>query len=217
MFQWWESLSMFSQVLACMAIPATLILLIQTIMMLIGLGSGGDGDIDTDVDTDIDVDGDIDVDVSDGVFGDELPEGDLDPSGFDGLRIFSVRGIVAFFVVFGWVGIALDSAKLSPYVTLPIAFASGFVMMLLIALLFRAIMKLESSGNIDIRNALGVSGTVYLKIPAKREGQGKINVMIQGSYCERDAVTDSEEALPTGSEVVVTGLSGQNTLVVRKK
>ncbi|MBO5913417.1 MAG: hypothetical protein J6Q76_08105 [Clostridia bacterium] len=221
MFQWWESLSMFSQVLACMAIPATLILLIQTIMMLIGLGSGGDGDVDADVDVEgdlnlnLDVDGDVDV--SDGVFGDELPEGDIDPSGFDGLRIFSVRGIVAFFVVFGWVGIALDSAKLSPYVTLPIAFASGFVMMLLIALLFRAIMKLESSGNIDIRNALGVSGTVYLKIPAKREGQGKINVMIQGSYCERDAVTDSEEALPTGSEVVVTGLSGQNTLVVRKK
>ena len=231
MFQWWESLSMFSQVLACMAVPATLILLIQTIMMLIGLGSGGDGDVDAGADTDIDTDGDIDLDgdfvpdgdidldgdVSDGVFGDELPEGDLDPSGFDGLRIFSVRGIVAFFVVFGWVGIALDSANLSPYVSLPIAFASGFVMMLLIALLFRAIMKLESNGNIDIRNALGVSGTVYLKIPAKREGQGKVNVMIQGTYCERDAVTDSEEALPTGSEVVVTGLSGQNTLVVRKK
>lgn len=226
MFQWWESLSMFSQVLACMAIPATLILLIQTIMMLIGLGSGGDGDADTDVDThiDTDVDGDLVLDVDgdisdagDGVFGDELPEGDLDPSGFDGLRIFSVRGIVAFFVVFGWVGIALDSANLPPYISLPIAFASGFVMMLLIALLFRAIMKLESNGNIDIRNALGVSGTVYLKIPAKREGRGKVNVMIQGTYCERDAVTDDEEALPTGSEVVVTGLSGQNTLVVRKK
>ncbi len=213
---------MFSQVLACMAIPATLILLIQTIMMLIGLGSGGDGDVDTDVDIDADVDGDLDVDgdisdVSDGVFGDELPEGDVDPSGFDGLRIFSVRGIVAFFVVFGWVGIALDSADLSPYITLPVAFVSGFIVMLLIALLFRAIMRLESNGNIDIRNALGVSGTVYLKIPAKREGHGKINVMIQGTYCEKDAVTDSEEALPTGSEVVVTGLSGQNTLVVRKK
>ncbi len=221
MFAWWESLSTFSQVLACMAIPATLILLIQTIMMLIGLGSGSDadvdGDIDTDVDVDVDTDVDVDADVGDGVFGDDLPEGDLDPSGFDGLRIFSVRGIIAFFVVFGWMGIALDSANISSYITLPVSIAAGFAVMVLIAFLFKAIMKLESSGNIDIRNALGVSGTVYLKIPAKREGSGKVNVMIQGSYCERDAVTDNEESLPTGSEIVVTGFSGQNTLVVRKK
>ena len=224
MFQWWDSLSTFSQVLACMAIPATLILIIQTVMMLIGLGSGGDGDVDSDLDveTDLDTDVDLDVDgdisdVGDGVFGDDLPEGDLDPSGFDGLRIFSVRGIVAFFVVFGWMGIALDSANISSYITLPVSIVAGFAVMVLIAFLFKAIMKLESNGNIDIRNALGVSGTVYLKIPAKREGQGKVNVMIQGTYCERDAVTDNDAPLPTGSEIVVTGFSGQNTLVVRKK
>ena len=218
-------MSTFSQVLASMAIPATLILIIQTVLMLIGLGSGGDGDVDADVDVDTDVDvgaGDLDVDgdisdVGDGVFGDELPDGDIDPSGFDGLRIFSVRGIIAFFVVFGWAGIALDSANVSPMITLPVAIVAGFGIMVLIAFLFRAIMKLESNGNIDSRNALGVSGTVYLKIPAKRSGSGKVNVMIQGSYCEREAVTDSEYPLPTRSEVVVTGLSGQNTLVVRKK
>ena len=224
MFQWWDSLSTFSQVLACMAIPATLILIIQTVMMLIGLGSGGDGDVDSDLDveTDLDTDVDLDVDgdisdVGDGVFGDDLPEGALDPSGFDGLRIFSVRGIVAFFVVFGWMGIALDSANISSYITLPVSIVAGFAVMVLIAFLFKAIMKLESNGNIDIRNALGVSGTVYLKIPAKREGQGKVNVMIQGTYCEKDAVTDNDAPLPTGSEIVVTGFSGQNTLVVSKK
>ena len=212
-FAWWNALSTASHVFYCIAVPAPLVLLIQTVMMLIGIGDDGDGFGDA-----LDDGSTIDIgSTADGVFGEDMVTEDYDGFGLEGLRIFTLRGIVAFFVVFGWVGIALDSAKLSPYVTLPIAFASGFVMMLLIALLFRAIMKLESSGNIDIRNALGVSGTVYLKIPAKREGQGKINVMIQGSYCERDAVTDSEEALPTGSEVVVTGLSGQNTLVVRKK
>ncbi len=226
MFQWWDSLSTVSQILACMAIPATLILVIQTVLMLIGLGSGDDADIDADADidvdtevdvgTDLDADGDI-SDVGDGVFGDDIPDGDIDPSGFDGLRIFSVRGIIAFFVVFGWMGIALDSANVSTYITLPVSIAAGFGMMVLIAFLFKAIMKLESNGNIDIRNALGVSGTVYLKIPANRNGHGKVNVMIQGTYCEKDAVTDSAEPLPTGSEIVVTGFSGQNTLVVRKK
>lgn len=215
MLQWWDSLSSFSQVLACMAIPATLILLIQTILMLIGIGSDGGADVDTD--TDVDVDLDVDTDVSDGVFGDELPDGDVDPSGLDGLRVFSVRGIIAFFVVFGWTGIALDSAGVTPVISSLSAILAGALMMVIIAIVFRAIAKLENNGNIDNRNALGVSGTVYLKIPARRESHGKINVMIQGTLCEREAVTDEESDLPTGSEVVVVALSGQNTLVVKKK
>ena len=209
MFAWWESLSTFSQVLACMAIPATLILLIQTILTLIGIGDNG-------VDSDIG-DADIDADAADGVFGAELTDGDSDPSGLDGLRIFSVRGIIAFFVVFGWTGILLDALSLSPVISVGVGAVAGFLIMLLIALLFRAVMKLESDGNVDNRNALGVSGTVYLKIPPNREGTGKVNIMIQGSYCERDAVTDENEALPTGCEIVVMSLSGQNTLVVKRK
>lgn len=209
MFAWWESLSTFSQVLACMAIPATLILLIQTILTLIGIGDNG-------VDSDIG-DADIDADAADGVFGAELTDGDSDPSGLDGLRIFSVRGIIAFFVVFGWTGILLDSLSLSPVISVGVGAVAGFLIMLLIALLFRAVMKLESDGNVDNRNALGVSGTVYLKIPPNREGTGKVNIMIQGSYCERDAVTDENEALPTGCEIVVMSLSGQNTLVVKRE
>ncbi len=207
MLQWWDSLSSFSQVLACMAIPATLILLIQTVLMLFGIGSGGDADVDAD----------IDGEVGDGIFGDELPEGDIDPSGLDGLRVFSVRGIIAFFVVFGWTGISLDSAGAAPVISSLSAVLAGALTMVAIAFVFRAIAKLENSGNIDNRNSIGVSGTVYLKIPAKREHRGKINIMIQGTLCERDAVTDEETDLPTGSEVVVVALSGQNTLVVKKK
>lgn len=213
MFAWWESLSTFSQVLACMAIPATLILLIQTILTLIGIGDNG---VDSDI-GDADIDADIDADAADGVFGAELTDGDSDPSGLDGLRIFSVRGIIAFFVVFGWTGILLDSLSLSPVISVGVGAVAGFLIMLLIALIFRAVMKLESDGNVDNRNALGVSGTVYLKIPPNREGTGKVNIMIQGSYCERDAVTDENEALPTGCEIVVMSLSGQNTLVVKRK
>ena len=209
MFAWWESLSTISQVLACMAKPATLILLIQTILTLIGIGdNGADSDIG---------DADIDADAADGVFGAELTDGDSDPSGLDGLRIFSVRGIIAFFVVFGWTGILLDSLSLSPVISVGVGAVAGFLIMLLIALLFRAVMKLESDGNVDNRNALGVSGTVYLKIPPNREGPGKVNFKIQGSYCERDAVTDENEALPTGCEIVVMSLSGQNTIVVKRK
>ena len=45
MITWWTSLDLAQQIFACIAIPSTLILLIQTILLLIGLG-GGDGDVD---------------------------------------------------------------------------------------------------------------------------------------------------------------------------
>lgn len=206
MFEWWDSLSVISQVFACIAIPATLILLIQTIAMLIGLDTET-GDVDVDVQ----------LDAGSGVFGDEIPEMDLDPSGLLDLKLFTIRGIIAFLVVFGWVGFALDSAGASFGVTLIIAIVCGFAMMVFLAVLMRTVMKLRSDGNIDNRNALGVSGKVYLTIPATRTGEGKVNVLVQGSYVEREAVTDEAEPIPTGSEIVVIGLSGQTTLVVKRK
>ena len=41
--------------------------------------------------------------------------------------------------------------------------------------------------------------------------------MLQGTYVEREAVTDEDAPLPYGTEVVVIGLSGESTLVVARK
>ena len=89
--------------------------------------------------------------------------------------------------------------------------------MLALAFLFRWVMKFRNDGNADNRNAIGTSGKVYLTVPPARTGEGKVSVMLQGTYVERGAVTDDEEAIPTGSEIVVVGVSGQTNLVVRKK
>ena len=58
---------------------------------------------------------------------------------------------------------------------------------------------------------------MYLTVPASRSGEGKVNVLLQGSYVEREAVTDEDTPLPTGAEVIVVGVSGQTTLVVKRK
>ncbi len=199
-------MSLASQIFACMAVPATLLLLVQTIMMFFGFGEDSDG-IGEDVPDDM-------PDIPD---GDELIPDEADVSGLDGLRIFTLRGIIAFFVVFGWVGVVMDGGGCPLYVTLPVAAVCGFAMMLTLALLFRAILKLRNDGNTDNRNAIGVSGKVQLTIPPARSGEGKVFVMLQGSYVERNAVTDEAEAIPTGAEIVVVGVSGQTDLVVRKK
>lgn len=200
LLQWWNSLSVISQIFTCIAVPATLVLFIQTAMMLIGFGSDSDvsSDVDTEIDTDID----------------DIPH---DMEGLDGLRIFTVRGMVAFLVVFGWVGTVLDSAGANIYAAVSVSALCGFLMMVVLAFLLRAVMKLRSDGNIDNRNAVGSSGKVYLSIPASRSGEGKVQIMLQGSYVEVNAVTDEKEPIATGAEIIVTGVSGQTNLVVKRK
>lgn len=216
MLDWWNSLELITQIFYCIAIPSTLILLIQTIMMLVGMGDDGDFSADADIgDTEL---GDApDGDVIDGVFGENTVSETPDFDGLDGLRIFTVRGIIAFLVVFGWVGIVMSGSGVPLWITLPVATIAGFFIMVLLAFLMRLVLKLRSNGNIDNRNAIGTAGKVYLTIPANRAGEGKVQILLQGSFVERNAVTDDAEALPTGSEVVVVGVSGGTTLIVRKK
>lgn len=216
LIDWWNGLPTAAQIFACVAIPASLLLLLQTIMMFLGFG-GESEDLGGGVPDDVPDDIPDMPDAGDGVFGDNMATENPDGFGFDGLRIFTMRGIIAFFVVFGWIGVVMDSSGCPLYATLPVAFVGGLAIMLVLALVFRAVMKLRGDGNTDNRNAIGVSGKVYLTIPPARTGEGKVNVMLQGSYVERDAVTDETEAIPTGTEVVVIGVSGQTSLVVKRK
>lgn len=213
--EWWNSLTLAAQVFCCMAIPSTLILLIQTLLMFVGLGDDADGA--TEAVPDELADGAPDTETGDGVFGEDSVTEPHDGAGLNGLRIFTVRGIVAFFVVFGWVGLLLQNAGVRLLITVPVATVCGVVMMVLMALILKAIMRLRSDGNIDNRNAIGTAGKVYLTVPPSRSGSGKVQIVLQGSYVERNAVTDDKESIPTGCEIVVVGISGVTDLVVRKK
>lgn len=218
MLDWWNSLGLVSQIFYCIAVPSTLILLIQTIMMFIGMGD--DGDIsDAEIpDGDVEVDVDLpDTDEIDGVFGSNTVSETADAFGLEGLRILTVRGIIAFLVMFGWVGVVMTGADVPLWLTLPVATICGFFVMVLLALLMKLVLKLRNDGNLDNRNAVGTAGTVYLTIPAERHGEGKVQLMLQGSYVERNAVTDDKEPIPTGTEVVIIGVSGGTALIVKRK
>ncbi len=210
---WWNALTLASQIFYSVAIAATAVLLVQTVMMFIGMGEDADG-MDGGADDLSDIPADVDTD---GVFESGIEPETYDAAGFESLRIFTVRGIVAFCVVFGWLGVAMEAAALPLGLTIPVSAAAGFAMMLALAFLFRAVMRLRSDGNTDNRNAVGTAGRVHLTVPASRKGEGKVHLMLQGAYVERNAVTDDEESIPTGSEIVVVGLSGNTDLVVRRK
>ncbi len=255
MSEWWAALTGLERFFAYVAFPATLLLILQTLMLLFGLGHDGDSDvdgpdgdvdvdaavdmdggldagfdadIDGDLDLDLDVDGDLDLDVDldagadapDGDFlaGDhDLSDGAAHEGPFAGLRLLTLRGIVAFLAVAGWGGLWLLNVELHPVAAVFLAIAMGFWAMLLMAVFLRVALRLQQDGTMDYRNALGCAGTVYLTVPAGRAGTGKVNVLFQDQLRELDAVTDEPEQLPTGTEIVVVAVTNGNTLVVCKK
>ena len=201
---WWNGLSVVAQVFYCIAIPATVVLIVQTVLMFIGFGNE-EGELGGGIDDDFDGDVPADADASSAF------------EGLEGLRVFTIRGMVAFFVVFGWLGVSLERSGIEVWLNVIISVAAGFLMMLCLAWLMNATMKLRSNGNADNRNTVGTAGKVQLTIPAHRTGEGKVHVMLQGTYVERNAVTDEDEPIPKGAEIIVVGVSGQTDLVVKRK
>ena len=216
---WWESLTALERVFACVAIPATLLLLIQLVTTLIGLG-GQEGDTDgPDLDGDGVPDGvDLDLD-GDGVPDEpyETPgDGEVHHDGFN-LRLFSFRGIVAFCAVYGWGALAISRAGHPLLVALLVGLILGLGAMLLVAVTMQLFVRLQTDGTVDTANAVGLTGEVYLSVPASRTGEGKVNVVIQEKMTECAAVTDEEESIPTGRAVTVIGVTREKQLIVMRK
>jgi hypothetical protein len=157
------------------ALIGGVILVIQTALLFLGF-DGHDGDFDAD------------GDVGDGSFS-----------------ILSIRAVSSFLTFFGLAGLGGMSKGWGAGLTLGVALGAGIAIMLLVGALLRAQLKLASRGNLDPKNALGSTANVYLRIPAKRGGQGKITVSIQGRSQEFLAVT-AGEAIPTGDAVRIVSM-----------
>lgn len=217
MTEWWDGLRLIEQVLYCIAIPATLILVLQAVMEIIGLDFGGDGVNLSDTSG---LDLDFDVDVPDGLSGDI--SGDMDVPG-DGqmsdsgaMKFFSLQGIVAFLSIFGWSAIVVLRSGGSETASILIGLICGFIAMYIVAKVMQLSAKLAYNGTLDIRNALGESGRVYLMIPPKGEGSGKVNIVVQGRFLEFDALNNSSEPIKTGETVRVVDIEADQ-LVVEKE
>jgi len=75
-------------------------------------------------------------------------------------------------------------------------------------------MKLQSSGNIDLGSAIGKTGRVYIPIPPKSQGSGKITLTVQERFIEAEAVTTADRKLATGEPVRIVASDGTGMLVV---
>ncbi|MDR0858623.1 MAG: NfeD family protein [Oscillospiraceae bacterium] len=217
---WWEQLGMLGQTLACVAIPGTILLIVQTILLVVGGAFGHDSDsADFDHGGDFGHDG-VELDDGDHDFSHDSDFDYTDSSSHDmansgdGLRVFTIRGMVAFSAVGGWTGLALWDGTRNAVITLLGAAFAGSVALVFAALVIKWSLKLQEAGNINPRNAIAQIGTVYIPIQPKRSHVGQVTIMLQGRFIELDAVTDNDASLKTGQTVQVVGIQGASTLVV---
>lgn len=191
MSEWWAALTTIEKTYVCFAFPFTLLTVIQLIFEMLGLGdhSGGDTDFDS------------------GGF-DHSGGGFLDHFGF-----FSVRNLIYFMMMFGWTGLAFSKIGMPIIISMPLGVIAGLLTTVIIGWIFFMMSKLTETGNTEVSSAVGKIGKVYLPIPEKRKGNGVIQVVMQGSTQELEAITDGEK-LVSGTSVQVIEVMGANLVLV---
>jgi hypothetical protein len=187
--------------LVCAVVGGT-ILVLQTILMALGV-SHGDHDFGHDLSHDVGHDM-----AHDGAHG---PAHEAKDSFF--LKWLSLKTIVACLTFFGLAGLTAEKAGLSPTVGLYVAILSGTAAIVVVGVLMTSLSKLQSAGNLDLANAVGLPAKVYLRVPAGHSGRGKVTLEMQGRVVEVEAVTAGPE-IPIETDVRVVAVVSGDALEV---
>jgi hypothetical protein len=170
------------------AIPASVIFVIQAIMTFAG-GDASDG-------VQADFDGDLD--------GGHMP-----------FQIFSLRNLVNFLLGFSWCGISFYNIISNHALLIVFSLASGIGFVLLFFLILRQVHKLAEDNSFKMSDTLNQPAEVYLTIPGYKTGRGKVLVSTKGSVRELIAITTSDK-IESGTMVKVTGIEQNSILIVEK-
>jgi len=170
------------------AIPASLIFVIQSIMTFAG------------------------ADTHDGLsadFDSDLQGGDTP------FQLFTFRNMINFLLGFSWTGISFYNTVDNRIVLITLSFLVGAAFVVLFFMIIRQIERLAEDNSFKITNTLHKTASVYLPIPARKKGAGKIQVSMKGSFHELDAVTESEK-IETSATVRIVKIESNNLVVVER-
>lgn len=187
MFEFFQNMDPFIRIFWYIAIPVSLIFIVQTVLTFIGL------------------------DAHDGEVADF--EGDLEAEG--PFQLFSLRNLTNFLLGFSWTGIALDSVIENRIVLVFVSFLIGAIIVALFFFMMRQIYKLSEDNSFKIQSTLHKTGAVYISIPAEKSNSGKVQISINGAVHELEAITLGD-SIPTGTTVKVVDIIDQKILVVEK-
>lgn len=188
--EWWAAMTAIDKMFWGIALFSTVFFLLQTAATLIGLSDSEGMDMDAPSDAMID--------------------------GADGMMdLFTLRNMVNFLLGFGWAGVCLHSVIESTLLLVVVSLLIGCAFVALFVFVYKQMMRLEKHGNVEFSDALGTTQTVYLRIPAGMEGRGKVQLSLNGSVYEVDAMTKGE-AIASGQKVKLLAMEGPSAYIVEK-
>jgi len=79
----------------------------------------------------------------------------------------------------------------------------------------RQIQKLPEDNTFNIEEAVGKTAEVYLTIPEKMSGKGKVMISVRGSFHELPAMTENEK-ITTNSMIKVVRIESNEILIVEQ-
>lgn len=183
-----QNLDTLHQVFWYIAIPVSVIFIIQTILTFLG-ADASDG-------LEADFDGDFD--------GADAP-----------FQLFSLRNLINFLIGFSWTGVLLYDNFDNKTVLIFIALLVGSIFVAFFFFLMKQILKLGEDNTFKIENTIGKTANVYLTIPENKSGKGKVQVSVKGTTHELDAITENE-SIPSGNIVRIKAVENGNLLIVEK-
>lgn len=168
------------------AIPTSLIFLIQTIMTFSG-ADASDG-------ANADFDGDLQ--------GTDTP-----------FQLFSLRNLINFLLGFSWTGISFYTTISSPALLIGLSLLVGIGFVLVFFIIIKQVQKLAEDNSFKLTNTINKSAEVYLTIPGFKSGKGKIMISVNGAFHELKAMTEND-SIPTGAVVKVVKIINEDVLIV---
>ncbi len=168
------------------AIPSSLVFLIQMVMTFVGVDSS-DG-------VNADFDGDLQ--------GVEAP-----------FQLFSLRNLINFLLGFSWTGISFFSTISSKPLLILLSFAVGALFVFLFFIIISQVQRLAEDNTFKISSTLNKTAEVYLTIPERKSGKGKIMISVNGAFHELEAMTEND-MIHTNATVKVVKIENGNVLIV---
>lgn len=188
MMELFNSLEPLLKTFWLVAIPCSLIFIIQTILTFMG------------------------ADASDGLEADF--DGDLS-GGDESFQVFSLRNLINFLLGFSWTGISFYGTISNPLALILVSLVVGVLFVYIFFVIIKQVQKLAEDNSFQLSNTLNQSAEVYLTIPEHKSGKGKIMISVKGAFHELEAMTE-QDRIPSGATVKVVRIESNNLLIVEK-
>ena len=152
--------------------------------------------------------GGIATDIFDGLFGIDVDMG-ADAS----FKALTFQGIMAFLMFFGLAGLYVTKSGGGPSPAILAGAIAGGASMYFTGKLFELFVNLQQDGTVELSEAIGAKGQVYLRITD--EGVGQVTVEVNEAQRTFNAKSEDGAGIATGDFIEVVDTIGE-VLVVKR-